>query len=382
MSADGAAPTRPGSFSNIPNPTRAAIGLDGLGATTSLIAANLPSGPAQTTVATASGLLWGASGATNQATSSSRWDTLTNLTAGAAGLLSSASALTNQFAEATSAAAVGYASSASWALGGAVSAVRGTASLFSASDWRGRVHGGLTALSGALNVTGAGFAASAAHASAENDTATASYHGTLSSAAWLGGTVAGLGAAYFSPPPSRPSVAPSPLRSLEEGLGGSHDGASDGGHGPALLGRPPTESTPLRSAPIPIPPRVLPREVRTSPASQSPPQSLSPHDSPVLALPPVQDRPVLSSSALRPDLATPPPKSSTVPALNIQSVTPPDSPVLSPRVPTPPRRASLGSTTPVKVPSQQLSSMPAQSPARSRSGSGSGTPPGIKPATL
>lgn len=249
MAADGHA-TR-GSFSSMPTNARLASGLDGLGAITSGVASRMSSGPAQTLVATASGALWGGSGVASQWSGASRVDSVINATAGLAGTLSSASALASQFQSKGDphAANLGYASSATWVLGGAVTMAKGAWGFFKATSRREQLHTGLTALSGALNIAGAGLSMSATSASAREDTATAALHGTLSSAAWLGGTLAGVGAAYFAPLPAPRAVQP-----LQQVV--VHPAPHDGP--PRAASQLPTESTPLRSAPIPIPARKGP----------------------------------------------------------------------------------------------------------------------------
>ncbi|MDB5815843.1 MAG: hypothetical protein JWN23_2960 [Rhodocyclales bacterium] len=281
MSADGATPPRSGSFSNISTQTRAASFLDGVGAVTSGVAANLAHPGAQAVVGVASGVSWAASGAVAEHGNSSGWgwDRLTNAAAGAAGVLSSAATLTSYYGQTARGAITSYASSGAWALGGAVSTVRGGAEWLGAQSSRESWHGGLTALSGALNVAGAGLSISASRASAENDTATATYHGTLSSAAWLAGTATGFAAAYFAPPPqrSRASASISPVRDVEHGEGGL------GSIQAPMLGPPvrrPTEISPLLgqspSVAIDIPPRRAPSHSPLVISPQSSPERSSP----------------------------------------------------------------------------------------------------------
>jgi hypothetical protein len=378
MSADGAAPPRSGSFSNISTHTRAASFLDGVGAVTSGVAARLTHPGAQAAVGVASGVSWAASGAVAEHGNSSRWgwDTLTNAAAGAAGVLSSAATLTSYYGQTARGAITSYASSGAWALGGAVSTVRGGAEWLGSQSSRESWHGGLTALSGALNVAGAGLSISASRASAENDTATAAYHGTLSSAAWLAGTATGFAAAYFAPPPqrSRATASISPAHDVEHG---------EGGHGSiqaAMLSssvRRPTEVSPLLgqnpSVAIDIPPRRAP--------TYSPPV-ISPHSSP--------DR---SSPAHNfPDLSHGTPESASPVRRPVASgLAAQESPRRGPPSPLAPMQVPRHSPSPVlgSGPSQHASpqasphaSLSPMTPPRRRPGPIQTSGPGLSPAHL
>ncbi len=358
MSADGSAQPRPPSFGDIPNNTRASLTFDGAAAVASGASAVL-SGTAQNMVAVGSGALWAASGVASQVGTrpAVNLDTTINAAATLAGAANVASALTSQFADSATGAKVDYGSSASWALGGFVSMAKGARDFYNATDRRQKIHAGLTGLSGALNVAASGFAISSAHASAENDTATAQTHGLASSALWVGGTAAALGAAYFAPPPRRAN-APASVSDIESG------------HPPS-----PDIHTPLLHSPSIQNARrdSVARDDRTIPASQTPPRALSPqphHDSARPVLPSVPDPVVTSSAALRPDLPSPSPHVA-VPILPPVG-TPPQHhasmpQALSPRAATPPRRNSLGPATPPT--GSPLSPMPNASPARSRSSS-------------
>ena len=116
-----------------------------------------------------------------------------------AGLLSTAAPLTSGTAQA----GLDYTASAAWGLSGLTMIGRAAA-----DRSNNRLSRTLAATSGATNVAAAGLAAAATRASENNDSVSASWYGTASSALWIAGSTLSLAAdrAASSTAPAEPSA--------------------------------------------------------------------------------------------------------------------------------------------------------------------------------
>ncbi len=134
----------------------------------------------------ASGASWAVSGGMSELgnTQPFRWQTsATNALNIGAGMFSTAAPLTSGTAQAS----LDYTASALWGVSGATTI--GRAAFNRSDNYRSRA---LAAASGVANVAAATLAAAATEASENNDSASASWYGTASSALWIAGSTLSL----------------------------------------------------------------------------------------------------------------------------------------------------------------------------------------------